>query len=169
VRKEYRDTTREIYFDAYDWQEIRRDLAREQRWELEEEGYQIVDFERVKLGCASTPAARDSSVVSKNLDRDGSSKATLTTGQWLAIRKACNGCMYCEAKSGPMHLEHMIPISRGGWTGADNVVLSCKSCNYRKKTKTVDEFLTGDALDDFRGRYKRVAAVIAKFRESTND
>jgi 5-methylcytosine-specific restriction endonuclease McrA len=51
-------------------------------------------------------------------------------------------CFYCgEVLVGTPHIEHMIPISRGGSNYIENIVLSCPPCNLRKYTKTSEEFL----------------------------
>jgi CRISPR/Cas system Type II protein with McrA/HNH and RuvC-like nuclease domain len=36
-------------------------------------------------------------------------------------------------------LDHVIPLSRGGWDGWDNVVTACRSCNNRKGDDTPEE------------------------------
>jgi len=40
------------------------------------------------------------------------------------------------------HKEHLHPKSRGGGNHAGNIVHSCRSCNSRKKEKTLEEFRT---------------------------
>ena len=39
------------------------------------------------------------------------------------------------------HLEHKTPVSRGGSSDISNIVLSCATCNYKKGTKTHEEYL----------------------------
>ena len=54
------------------------------------------------------------------------------------------GCCYycgCSLAETGHHLEHMIPLSRGGPHRLSNLVLSCPACNLRKGTKTAEEFL----------------------------
>ncbi|MHB9155788.1 MAG: HNH endonuclease [Endomicrobiales bacterium] len=50
-------------------------------------------------------------------------------------------CCYCGKKfsSADLNLEHVIPRSRGGRTGWDNIVTACIPCNYRKGNKLPDE------------------------------
>ena len=47
-------------------------------------------------------------------------------------------CQYCsiELKHHNATLDHVLPKSRGGKKTWENVVLSCKKCNQRKKEKT---------------------------------
>lgn len=69
--------------------------------------------------------------------------ADYTTPTKIAARVAYHGerCYYC---SGPFeHVEHRIPLSRGGYHLPANMVPSCKSCNSRKHRKTEREFLAG--------------------------
>jgi len=49
-------------------------------------------------------------------------------------------CAYC-LKPGATDLEHCTPLARGGANAPDNVVMACRKCNQKKRTKTVLEFL----------------------------
>jgi len=66
--------------------------------------------------------------------------ATLTAEQWAAILELYEGkCAYC-GKPGKMTMDHVIPVSRGGGTTADNVVPACQSCNSSKNARTLQEW-----------------------------
>lgn len=55
-----------------------------------------------------------------------------------------NQCFYCKifVKRGiNLHLDHKVPLSRGGNHHINNIVPACASCNLRKGTKTTEEFL----------------------------
>lgn len=48
-------------------------------------------------------------------------------------------CAYCAA---PMeHVEHIVPVARGGSNEWDNLAASCSACNQSKQTKSLLEFL----------------------------
>lgn len=50
-------------------------------------------------------------------------------------------CVYCDGIcENDWHLDHKMPLSRGGGNETDNLVISCSSCNLRKGAKTVEEF-----------------------------
>lgn len=49
-------------------------------------------------------------------------------------------CVYCGEAEGPLHCDHVIPYSRGGWTSLDNLVTACRRCNISKKDRTPDEW-----------------------------
>jgi 5-methylcytosine-specific restriction endonuclease McrA len=52
-------------------------------------------------------------------------------------------CFYCSKKMKVEHLEHVIPLSRGGKHSLGNIVLACSHCNHRKSDKFVMEWRTG--------------------------
>jgi len=56
---------------------------------------------------------------------------------------AQNGeCFYCQVPlQNKYHVDHRIPVSRGGSNGPENLVCACGPCNLRKHTKTDVEFL----------------------------
>lgn len=50
-------------------------------------------------------------------------------------------CAYCEKPLvREFHVDHMVPLSRGGSDGWDNLAITCPTCNLRKSNKTVEEF-----------------------------
>jgi hypothetical protein len=52
----------------------------------------------------------------------------------------CGGLLYKTLNS-VYHIEHKIPISKGGSNDISNIALSCAECNFRKHDKTDEEFL----------------------------
>lgn len=69
---------------------------------------------------------------------------TFTKEQWLA-RVEAHGwrCFYCykDLQYGGLTMDHAIPVSRGGTNWASNLLPACKSCNSKKKDRTVLEYL----------------------------
>jgi 5-methylcytosine-specific restriction endonuclease McrA len=55
----------------------------------------------------------------------------------LEIRKAQKDkCAYCKVKlAGGGHVDHIIPLSKGGSNSRDNLQLACGLCNIRKGAK----------------------------------
>lgn len=56
-------------------------------------------------------------------------------------RGLCSYCCQPLDNNGRGHLEHQVPISRGGSAGIDNVVFACSICNLSKGTLTASEFI----------------------------
>ena len=43
-------------------------------------------------------------------------------------------CVYCQSQ-GPLHIDHIIPFSKGGTTDRDNLQTLCLVCNFKKGSK----------------------------------
>ena len=54
----------------------------------------------------------------------------------LVRERAVGRCEYCRMhqslQGGAFHLEHVVPLSRGGASTEDNLALACPGCNLRK-------------------------------------
>jgi len=51
-------------------------------------------------------------------------------------------CAYCEIDcTNEYHIDHKLPISRGGDNSFENLALSCPHCNWSKNNKTDIEFI----------------------------
>lgn len=53
-------------------------------------------------------------------------------------------CAYCDAQNTPLEVEHIVPRSRGGTNRISNLTLSCRPCNERKGSRSIDLFLKHD-------------------------
>lgn len=50
-------------------------------------------------------------------------------------------CYWCKESVGDEYqVDHVIPVSRGGGDGPDNIVIACAPCNHRKSDKMPWEF-----------------------------
>ena len=55
--------------------------------------------------------------------------------------QAGNVCVYCGSESGPFHLDHVVPKSRGGSDQPENLVTACARCNLSKHCMLPSEWL----------------------------
>jgi len=53
-----------------------------------------------------------------------------------------NCCAYC-GNDGPLHLDHVEPLARGGLHTPDNLVPACQRCNLSKQAKPVEAWYLG--------------------------
>lgn len=69
--------------------------------------------------------------------------------QWRSILKLFDGkCAKCGA-SDNIHMDHVVPLAKGGSHSVDNVQPLCATCNLRKHTK----------IEDYRGKFYRPLAL----------
>lgn len=77
-------------------------------------------------------------VQSRRRARQHALPATLTVSEWQAILAAHqHRCAYCGRDDVALTQDHVVPVSRGGGTTADNIVPACKPCNSRKGVRSV--------------------------------
>src|SRR6266702_169120 len=55
-------------------------------------------------------------------------------------------CYYCSKKMTQHHIEHVVPLSRGGTNDISNIILSCPSCKQKKGGKLPHEWPAGGRL-----------------------
>lgn len=56
------------------------------------------------------------------------------------LRLYASPCFYCGLKTDSMHMDHVMPISRGGRHSIGNLVPACAKCNISKKDKLLIEW-----------------------------
>src|SRR3546814_20045766 len=54
---------------------------------------------------------------------------------------AKGACAYCGSASGPFHLDHVKPFSRGGSNHRSNLKLACRDCNLRKSNNPLSKWI----------------------------
>jgi 5-methylcytosine-specific restriction endonuclease McrA len=54
-------------------------------------------------------------------------------------------CAYCHGETTSPHIDHVIPLSRGGSSELTNLVVACPRCNISKGDRTPEEWGGGDA------------------------
>lgn len=55
--------------------------------------------------------------------------------RWQVLSRDNWTCQYCGAKASDgvrLHVDHIVPVSRGGKTVLDNLVTACEKCNLGK-------------------------------------
>ena len=76
------------------------------------------------------------------LARQKSAEGTHTTSDIKVIYDSQRGkCWWCGCEvGGDYHVDHRIPLSRGGSNAPENLVISCPKCNRSKKDKFPHEW-----------------------------
>ncbi len=77
-----------------------------------------------------------------------------------------NTCAYCGA-TGDLHIEHFIPIAKGGPHAIGNIVPACQSCNFSKRDHDPEDWYRGQAFFSS-ARWALILQVLGKTRTPVN-
>lgn len=69
-------------------------------------------------------------------------------------------CAVCNL-SGLIHVDHIIPISKGGTNEQSNLQPLCSQCNYRKGNRKTNDQLFDDYIKSKESHIKRHAYLVA--------
>ena len=71
----------------------------------------------------------------EHVNREKNKARQMRRSQWWKNRRASGHCYYCQDRFPPTELtmDHVVPLSRGGYTVKSNVVPCCKECNNQKR------------------------------------
>lgn len=73
-------------------------------------------------------------------------------------------CAYCGV-DGDLHIEHVIPISKGGEHHLGNIVPACQRCNYSKHTREVQAWYRSQPFFD-ETRWHHIQSLLAQSQPS---
>lgn len=131
------------------WREYQRRWAKQKREKIwaGSEDEQLAYLQRIRgYGRARyyrlTPAERNqSSRVWRQRRRANGGTLTAEEVQAKLLRQE-GLCHWCGRDMGPTpHLDHVIPISKGGLNNDENTVFACPTCNQRKGNLDLDDWL----------------------------
>ena len=92
------------------------------------------------------------------------SKQTSAKRRLASQLNSFNRCPYCAAKLSfdQSHLDHIHPVSKGGLSEDDNLVLICAPCNTSKGAKTLRAFCrdAGLSYDLVIGRLEMIGKAV---------
>lgn len=113
--------------------------------------YRLSHKEKVKCYNAQYRAKNYERVLAWNRRREALRRGAIGTYTIQQIQEQYErqkgACYYCKVKVGKKyHIDHVVPISRGGSNDISNLVISCPTCNLRKNDKLPHEWLEGGRL-----------------------
>lgn len=78
----------------------------------------------------------------KHRRRDLAKNSTITNNQLLELQQNAKVCYWCNdpLKNKNVHIDHYVPLAKGGNHTLENLVISCQKCNAKKHTKDPIEF-----------------------------
>jgi 5-methylcytosine-specific restriction endonuclease McrA len=76
----------------------------------------------------------------KALRRTAENAGTVTEADWLSLLdRHGNWCAYCGG-AGPLSVEHVVPLTRGGRHTLGNILPVCRPCNSSKGARLLSEW-----------------------------
>jgi 5-methylcytosine-specific restriction endonuclease McrA len=57
------------------------------------------------------------------------------------LLKWVHACAYCGKQDTPLQIEHIVPKAKGGTNRVSNLCIACESCNQKKGTQDLAQFL----------------------------
>jgi len=121
----------------------------------EQLGYEVEPKEHKQTNRASKPKQTKDNVVDMWRDKNEDDVASARSKQASAKRRLAgqlstfNRCPYCTQKLSfeQSHVDHIHPVSKGGLSEDDNLVLVCAPCNTSKGKKTLRAFCRDASLN----------------------
>lgn len=139
--KEYREKNKEkirenkkLYYEANKEYVLSKNKEYQKRNRVRLNKY-LLEYSKTKIGSASKLNTRHKRrTVIKNGD--------VTTQQLKELYSTVKNCYWCNIKltKNNTHLDHFVPLSKGGLHTIDNLVLSCSCCNLKKSNKDPYQF-----------------------------
>lgn len=113
--------------------------------------YRLVHRDHLRERAAAWRAAHPEIVRNYTLRyraRKQAAEGTHTAADIRAQYEQQNGrCYYCGCKvDDSYHVDHVVPLSRGGTNWPDNLVIACRHCNVSKHNKLPHEWPEGGRL-----------------------
>lgn len=74
----------------------------------------------------------------RKMGAEGSHTASDIADQYARQNGKCHWCFLCVGRT--YHVDHVVPLSRGGSDGPENIVIACPTCNVRKGAMLPTDF-----------------------------
>lgn len=89
---------------------------------------------------------RDKANIHRRIARKHAADGNYTADDVRSLYELQEGrCVYCGMRifmdiAKDVHVDHVLPLSRGGSNSPDNLALTCSSCNHSKGARTIREW-----------------------------
>lgn len=112
--------------------------------------YRVENCEKVAAGIRTWKKAHPDKVKAQKHRRRANKNNALVSAipfdEKAQLKRQKGECYYCSCKLTEYHIDHVIPLSRGGSDHPDNMVLACSFCNLSKNNKLPHEWSKGGRL-----------------------
>jgi 5-methylcytosine-specific restriction endonuclease McrA len=136
-KKNYRKTERS--------KEYQREYQKSEKYKQNRKKYKEKNKEKLNNLNAlwrKTDKGKASVIASSSKRRAIKKDGKVTSDQVLEIKKKAKVCYWCGRvlKGKKIHIDHYVPLSKGGEHAIENLVVSCSTCNLLKSSRDPLEF-----------------------------
>ena len=98
--------------------------------------YRMAHPDKIRAYFLAHPEIHVAIEARRRAQKKRSSLNDFTAAQWKEIQAAYNHrCVYCGKRAkGPLTIDHITPLTKGGRHTASNIVPACRQCNAKKYT-----------------------------------
>lgn len=131
---------------AREWHENNKDRVARRKRAFKEANREVIK-ERLRKWHSANPNWRRAAENRRRARKlsAGGCYTTIDVQQQYDAQKG--QCYYCKCQVGDSyHVDHAIPLSRGGSNGPENIVIACQPCNQSKGAKLPHEWVQGGRL-----------------------
>ncbi|MBP6218397.1 MAG: HNH endonuclease [Oligoflexales bacterium] len=85
----------------------------------------------------------------KHIQREKQKAKDLRKSSWwdaIVHKKKCSHCQTIVSSPSDLTMDHIVPLSKGGYSSRGNLVASCKACNTKKRDRTTVEWILEEGL-----------------------
>jgi 5-methylcytosine-specific restriction endonuclease McrA len=118
---------------------VNKEDREKKRETLKEKKLARIEAKKTELHRLRAIAARDSA---KSRERADELKKSLRR-----LNHQQSRCPYCDGELINKHLDHIIPLGRGGLSVPENLVFVCGKCNEEKSSDTLTMFVKRRGFD----------------------
>ena len=136
-RKNYRKTEKS--------KEYQREYQQSEKYKQSRKKYREKNKEKLNnlnILWRKTDKGKASIIASSSKRRAIKRDGNVTSEQVLELKKNAKVCYWCGCvlRGKKIHIDHYIPLIKGGEHNIDNLVVSCSKCNLLKNSKDPLEF-----------------------------
>jgi len=137
--------SRKSYFTSR--YEVERERILADQHAFKEEHPEIVSANKMRYQQSERGKARHVASEHNRRARKLSTGGSYTSQEIEAqYKRQKSKCYYCHKKMIKSHIEHVVPVTRGGSNDISNIVLACPTCNRSKGAKLLHEWPEGGRL-----------------------
>jgi hypothetical protein len=125
------------------WRHRAKKLQQSRKWRATHPGYQAAKAREWERRHPLETTAQRAAAMARRRLRESQGGKRPSRDEILGLYAIQNGrCAYCDKALGAkFHLDHKVPVSRGGTNVLTNLCCACASCNLRKCDQTAEEFM----------------------------